>query len=202
MFITFEGGEGSGKTYQSKELVRALESLKIPCLWTREIGGTKAAEKFREIILHEEIDSLTELLAIMAARNEHIQKIIKPAIKEGIFVICDRFIDSTVAYQQNKNLKKELILELHKNLLDNFIPSITFLLSLNPEEALKRALLRGDNNKFESKDIDFHIKVHNNFLSLANDFPSRIKLIDCNNKTKEVIHKEIFLHLKDQLPKL
>lgn len=98
-FITFEGGEGSGKSTQSKMLYDYLESKNVNVLLTREVGGTLEAEKIRDILLHSHLLPMTELMLVMAARFEHMSKIIIPALKQGIWVICDRFIDSTAAYQ-------------------------------------------------------------------------------------------------------
>jgi dTMP kinase len=168
-FITFEGGEGSGKTTQSKMLYDRLIKEGIGCIWTREIGGTKTAEQIREIILSQDLNQTAELLLIMAARFEHVQKVIKPALFKGQTVICDRFIDSTMSYQD-----MDLALKLHRDIFGSFMPDITFFIDLEPEIALNRAISRGDANKFEDKDMAFHKRVYDNFKLLASKFDDRI----------------------------
>ena len=128
LFITFEGIEGSGKSYQSKRLFNKIKKIKIPILFTREPGGTKSAEKIRELILKdyfnpeakEKFNKYTDTLLYLAARNEHIQTKIKPAIDKKKVIICDRFIDSTIAYQvYGKGVNKLLIDNVHKYILEN-----------------------------------------------------------------------------------
>jgi len=176
-FITFEGGEGSGKTTQSKRFFEYLKSQNIKCIWTREIGGTIVAEKIRDIILHNEMDYMTELLLVMAARKEHVDQVIMPALKEGITVICDRFIDSTLCYQGGY-LGIDKVLDLHISVLGNFMPDLTFFIDVPALEGLKRAGIRGGNNKFEDKDISEHEKIRQNFLRLVERFPERIMRIN------------------------
>jgi dTMP kinase len=176
-FITFEGGEGSGKTIQSKRLYEDLKSKNIPCIWTREIGGTPVAEKIRDIILHNEMDYMTELLLIMAARKEHVDKVILPALQNGVIVICDRFIDSTLCYQGHI-IGYENVLELHKLCVGDIYPDLTFFIDVLAQEGLKRAAARGGNNKFEDKDITEHERIREGFLNLVHMFPKRIVRID------------------------
>ena len=184
-FITFEGGEGSGKTTQSKRFFEYLTSQNIKCIWTREIGGTIVAEKIRDIILHNEMDYMTELLLVMAARKEHVDKVILPALKNGITVICDRFIDSTLCYQGGY-LGVDNVLDLHKKVFGNFMPDITFFIDVPALEGLKRAGIRGGNNKFEDKDISEHEKIRQNFLRLVEMFPERIIKINGMQSEDEV----------------
>jgi dTMP kinase len=136
-FITFEGGEGSGKTTQSKLLFEYLKSQNIKCIWTREIGGTEIAEKIRDIILHNEIHIMTELLLVMAARKEHIENVILPALLGGVTVVCDRFIDSTLCYQ-GQSLGIAKVLGLHKEVFGDFFPDLTFFIDVPVEEGLRR----------------------------------------------------------------
>ncbi len=176
-FITFEGGEGSGKTTQSKRLFEYLKSQNIKCIWTREPGGTPIAEKIREIIIHNEADHMTELLLIMAARKEHLDKVILPALNDGVTVICDRFIDSTLCYQ-GFYVGHEKVLELNKLCVGDIYPDLTFFIDVPVAEGLKRAGSRGENNKFEDKDISEHERIRGCFLDLVKTFPKRIVLID------------------------
>ena len=184
-FITFEGGEGSGKTTQSKHLFECFKSQNINVIWTREIGGTIVAEKIRDIILHNNMDPMTELLLIMAARKEHFDKVIAPALQAGITVICDRFIDSTLSYQGG-NLGVTKVLEFHQNVFHDFMPDLTFFIDVLPEEGLKRAVMRGGNNKFEDKNILEHENIRQNFINLLNIFPKRIFKIDGMRREDEI----------------
>lgn len=185
-FITFEGGEGSGKTTQSKLLYNALRSKGIDCLWTREIGGTSSAEQIREILLREELLNMTEILLVMAARFEHVEKVIKPALEAGKTVICDRFLDSTMSYQDSEQAHK-----LHCEIFGSFMPDKTFFIDLEPKVALKRAVARGDGNKFEEKNMAFHQKAYDNFKMLAEQFKDRIVVIDGSGGV-EKIHERIW----------
>jgi dTMP kinase len=189
IFITFEGGEGSGKTTQSKLLKQYFDEQNIPCIWTREIGGTNSAEQIREIIINNELDVRTEMLLAMAARVEHVEQVIKPALQGGSIVICDRFVDSTAAYQ-GAELGDELVFNMHEQIFGSFLPSFTFYMKINPRKALERALVRGDINKFEGKPLEFHQKVQESFLKLAEKFPERIIVIDAE-RTQDVIAEEI-----------
>ena len=131
LFITFEGIEGSGKSYQSKKLYKNLKKKKVPVILTREPGGTKSAEKIREIILKdyfhkdskEKFNKYTDTLLYLAARNEHVENKIRPAISKKKIIICDRFIDSTMAYQvYGKGVNKNLVDSVHKYVLDHIRP--------------------------------------------------------------------------------
>ena len=146
-FITFEGIEGSGKSYQSKILYKKIRKLKIPSIYTREPGGSKNAEKIREVILDdyfhprtsEQFNKYTDTLLYLAARNEHLESKIKPALRRKKIIICDRFIDSTLAYQvYGKGVNKNLVNSIHKHILGNIKPDLTFILKAKVSSALKR----------------------------------------------------------------
>lgn len=186
-FITFEGGEGSGKSTQSKLLHQYLLEKGIDSIWTREIGGTAQAEKIRNLIMQENFTDFSELLMIFAARHEHVTNLIVPALKEGKYVICDRFIDSSIAYSP---IAMDKILALHNSIFGNFMPDITFFIDIDPEIGLNRAISRGDSNKFELKSLSFHKNVYNKFKNLKRHFPSRIIEID-GNKSVDVISAQI-----------
>jgi dTMP kinase len=185
IFISFEGGEGSGKTTQSKLLKSYFDEQNIPCIWTREIGGTRNAEQIRDLLVQNELHIKTELLLVMAARVEHVEEIIQPALNQGSIVICDRFIDSTAAYQ-GSNLGSDLIFNLHREILSNLVPNITFFMNIDPKKALERALARGDINKFEAKPLEFHQGVQDNFLRLAREFPERIIVINADQPQDKI----------------
>lgn len=197
-FITFEGGEGSGKTTQSKLLHQYFLEKKIDAIWTREIGGTEGAEKIRALIMGEDFADFAELLMILAARYEHMTTVILPALKTGKHVICDRFIDSSIAYS---HLPMTKILELHNSIFGNFMPDITFFVDIDPEIGLNRAIERGDVNKFECKDLSFHQNVHKKFMTLTHKFPERIIRID-GSKTICAISFDILEQIRAYLPYL
>jgi len=201
-FITFEGGEGSGKSTQSKKLHEYLLAKNIQTIHTREIGGTKEAEEIRELLLHRDLYSVSELMLVMAARYEHINKVIYPALQDGYNVICDRFIDSTVSYQAGNELTIEYIFELHNKLMrandDNkqiIMPDITFFMDIEPQIGIKRSMKTGDTNKFEDKNMNFHQEVYLRFKQIANLHSNRIKLIKCEDKEINEIHQEILHYL-------
>jgi dTMP kinase len=189
LFITFEGGEGSGKSTQSRMLHQYLLDHDINAIWTREIGGTDEAEKIRGLIMSEDLLDMSTLMLIMAARFEHINKVIKPALAAGLWVICDRFIDSSLCYQGDA-IGIDKIVKLHSVIFDNFMPDLTFFIDIEPEVGLKRAIARGDSNKFEEKALEFHNKVRTNFKHLATLSPERILTIDGTQEIED-IHGDI-----------
>jgi len=208
-FITFEGGEGSGKSTQSKMLYEYLLSKNIKAIHTREVGGTTEAEKIRDLLVHTELLTISELMLVMAARYEHINKIIIPALLDGTWVICDRFIDSTACYQsEDDGLSLEDIYDLHKKLMtvhdssymqkdiehiakQGVMPDLTFFMDVEPEIGLSRASVRGDANKFEEKDIEFHKKLYKKFKAISHMHKSRFISVNCENKSAEDIHKDV-----------
>ena len=191
-FISFEGPEASGKSSQIKLLSSFLTKQKIPFLITREPGGTINAEKLRKIILDKKsnISVIEEILLLMAGRLDHINNVIKPALKNGKIVISDRFADSTFVYQgyvNNYGLKKTQ--ELHKNLLNNFLPKKTFLFLLSEKNINIRLKNRKIHNKYDKINLNFHKKVISGY-QLISKKNKRFHLIDAN-KDISSIHKEI-----------
>jgi dTMP kinase len=186
-FITFEGGEGCGKSTQSNMLYQYLLSQNIPVDLTREVGGTISAEKMRDILVNQDLLPMSELLQIMAARYEHLHKRIIPKLNSGISVICDRFVDSTACYQ-GQDIGCDLVYDLHKSLISPMMPDITFFIDIDPNIALPRALVRGNNNKFESKNIEFHQKVYDGFQYISAKFPNRIVKINASTLSVQEIH--------------
>ena len=196
-FITFEGPEASGKSSQIKLLSNYLNKNKIPHLITREPGGTNISEKLRKIILNKNynISSTEELLLLMAARFNHINNVIIPALNKGKIVISDRFADSTFVYQgylNNYGLKKSIY--LHKKLLDNFLPYKTFLFLLSPKEINKRLKKRKIANKYDKINPKFHQKVINGYKLISKKNNRFIK-IDAT-KSIQIIHKQIIDNFK------
>ena len=191
-FISFEGIEGCGKSTQAKKLYEYFLSKQIDCLLTREPGGSVAGEKIRGILLDEEIDKLSaksELLLNFAARIEHVEKIIKPALKSGKIVICDRFVDSTFAYQGSAmGIAFEEIEKIQKIAIGEFMPDITFLINVSVDEAFARISSRGNNNRYEKLGNEFHQKVYEGFFELAKK-NSRIKIVDGTQNQQQVFQK-------------
>lgn len=197
-FITFEGGEGCGKSTQSKLLYQYLQSKNIPVDLTREVGGTDTAEKMREILVHQELLPMSELLQIMAARYEHLHKRIIPKLNAGVWVICDRFIDSTACYQ-GQDLGVDLVYDLHNSLISSVIPDCTFWIDIKPNVALPRSLKQGDINKFEYKNIEFHQQVYDKFQYISSKFSDRIVQVQAADLNVEEIHHLILQKLSGQI---
>ena len=200
-FITFEGGEGSGKSTQSKKLYDYLLARGSKTIHTREVGGTKEAEEIRNILVHRDLYNISELMLVMAARYEHVNKLILPALLDGCIVVCDRFVDSTAAYQADNRISIKDIFKLHNKLVRAnssnkiIMPDITFFMDLEPETALQRSFKAGDINKFENKNITFHQEVYERFNIITSLYPNRIKPVKCQNKEIEKIHREVISYI-------
>ena len=199
-FITFEGGEGSGKSTQAKLLSKSLSSINENNLLTREPGGTKVSDKIRKILVEDKnsnISSDVELLLIYASRHQHLKEKIIPSLKEKT-VICDRYIHSTISYQFDmKNFSKKLDF-FHQNFDFNLMPDLSILLDLAPDVGLKRSLkIKNKEIRFENKDKIYHEKIRKNFLKLSKKYKNMYK-IDAS-LSKKVIHKEIIDHLNNLL---
>ena len=175
-FIVFEGVEGCGKSYQSKKLVLNLKKRGIDSILTREPGGTRSAESIRSLILKdyfnkkqkEKFDIYTDTLLYLAARNEHIKNKIKPALKKKRIVICDRFIDSTIAYQvYGKKVKKSFIDNIHKFILKGVKSDITFILKVSSKSSKLRLKKRKTKNRYDNFPQSFYTKAQNSFLKIA-----------------------------------
>lgn len=189
MFITFEGIEGSGKTTQIRHALEYLKQRGKDCIVTREPGGTVTGQKIRAILLDPEsrgMDPSAELLLYVADRAEHVNKVIKPSLSAGKTVLCDRYFDATVAYQgYARGLDIDLLIRMHKLILNDLKPDITFLLDLPPEAGLSRAWKQieegeraGIETRFEKEAIAFHEKVREGYLELARQEPGRFIVID------------------------
>ena len=177
-FIVFEGVEGCGKSFQSKKLFKNLKKQKIGTLLTREPGGTKSAELIRNLILKdyfskdnkkEKFDKYTDTLLYLAARNEHIKNIIQPALKKRKVVICDRFIDSTLAYQvYGKKVNINFINNIHKYILKGIKPNLTFVLKVSSKTSNKRLKKRKTKNRYDNFAQSFYTRAQKSFLKIAN----------------------------------
>ena len=197
MFITFEGIEGSGKSTQIQLLKEFFEKKAQKAFFTKEPGSSEVGKKIRSILLNKEnkIFPLTEIFLIFADRIQHVQEIIKPNLNEGKIVISDRYFDSSIAYQgQREGVDKKEIYELI-NMLDLPTPDITFLLDLPVDVGLKRAKNRATLDRFESEEMSFHEGVRQNYLDLQEQNLERIVKIDAL-KTPDEIFSNIIKKIK------
>jgi dTMP kinase len=190
-FITFEGGEGAGKSTQLKRLVARLETGGREVVATREPGGSPGAEGIRELVLKGNADrwsSVTETLLMYAARRDHIERVIRPALARGAWVICDRFADSTRAYQGAAGgTNPALIAALETYILEGTRPDLTLIFDLPVTVGLERAHVRaGAEIRFESKGQLFHERLREGFLNIAKSEPGRCAVIDAAGSLDEV----------------
>ena len=196
LFITIEGGEGVGKTTLISGLRHYFSDTGVPVLFTREPGGSARAEALRNVLLSEfdaenDMTVETEALIISAARSDHVAHTVLPALKEGRHVVCDRFADSTRAYQGHAidSQKLETIIEFSTHGLR---PDITLLLDGDPEKLLTRRVARdGTKDRFEVRGLAFHDAVRKRFLKVADQFPSRISIINAEESPSEVLKSAI-----------
>lgn len=178
LFITFEGVEGAGKSTLIQSLREFFDQKKIPCMQTHEPGGTGLGKQLREILLHREpnlISKKTEILLFLADRANHVEQVILPALQRGSIVLCDRFNDSTIAYQSDMGIDDSRLQQLCHFASGNLQPHITFLLDIDPNLSLKRLPTR---DHFENKEIAFHTGVRKKFLELAANDKKRFVILD------------------------
>jgi dTMP kinase len=187
-FITFEGGEGTGKSTQARKLAERLEATGIPTLVTREPGGTALGEDIRALILKDlPQEPLTELLLFAAARAEHMTAVIRPALDDGTWVISDRFIDSTRVYQGKiYGIEPELIMNLEKFTVGHELPNLTLIIDLPAETSMERAHSRGTLSRYDAARVDTHRFLRSGFLEIAEAEPERCVLIDGNLPVESV----------------
>ncbi len=194
-FIVFEGIEGSGKSYQSKKLYHNLISKGISSVLTREPGGTKSAEEIRKIILKDyfyknpkdQFDKYTDTLLYLAARNEHIRNKIRPAFLKKKILICDRFIDSTMAYQvYGKGVNKSFIENIHKHILKNIKPDLTFVLRISLKKAFERLKKRKKKNRYDKFAKSFYKKAQNAFIKIAKNNKKKYYIFDNSLDNKDL----------------
>ena len=192
MFITLEGPEGSGKTTAVKAAVAKLKELGYEVVQTREPGGTPIAEQIRNVILDKAnttMDPKTEALLYAASRRQHLVEKVWPAIKEGKIVICDRYLDSSLAYQGGaRGLGVDNILNVNLFATENTYPDLTLLFDIKPELGLERIAKNADRevNRLDLEKIDFHNKVRQTFLDLSKRYPDRYVIIDASKSIDEV----------------
>ena len=191
LFITFEGGDGSGKSTQVNLLKEYLDNLNFETIKTREPGGTPSAEILRDLLTTGEVEKWTpmsEALLMWASRYEHLIQVIEPALNSGKNVICDRFYDSTYAYQGvAHNLGIDKMEKLKKIIIGDIEPDVTFVLDIDPKVGLKRSLDRSNQeNRFESYNINFHNKIRSAFLEIAKKNKNRCVVVDASLNEQEI----------------
>jgi len=183
LLITFEGGEGSGKSLQARALYRKLSRLAIPAVLTHEPGGTSLSRKLGRLLKWAEgtgISPLTELLLFNASRVQLLAEVVQPSLKEGKIVICDRYVDSTIAYQSyGRGLDLEVVRAINDAATGGLKPDLTVLLDISAEEGLTRITGRGK-DRFEQEDMAFHQRVRQGYLKLAASEPQRWLVIDAS----------------------
>ena len=209
-FITFEGLDGCGKSTQLDRLATALRAEKLPVVVTREPGGTATGEKIRQLLLDTSTSALAplaELALMFASRAQHIKEVIQPALAEGRIVLCDRFTDSTEAYQGGgRKLGSEAVLALHRTLFDGFQPDLTILMDSDVAASVERARRRnqskhsgsGDENRFEQESRAFFGRVRNGYLAIAAREPDRVVVVDARG-TPDETHQQIMRLVRRRL---
>ena len=198
-FIVFEGVEGCGKSFQCKKLLNNLKKIKIKTILTREPGGTKSAELIRNLILkdyfnkgkNEKFDKYTDTLLYLASRNEHVKNKINPALKKNNIVICDRFIDSTLAYQvYGKKININFIKNAHKYILNGLKPNLTFVLKVSPRTSRQRLNKRKTLNRYDNFAQSFYTNAQKSFLKIAKNKKNYFILNSSDNDNN--LEKKIF----------
>ena len=210
-FITFEGLDGCGKTTQLERLAAVLRAEGIDPLTTREPGGTEIGERIRTVLLDSRtagLDPMTEMALMFASRAQQIAQVIIPSLENGRWVLCDRFTDSTEAYQGGgRQLGSESVLQLHKILCRSLWPDLTILMDSDVEHSVKRARRRNkvaadgeqpDENRFEQESQAFFTRVHEAFLAIAKREPQRVALVDAR-RPADIVHPEIVRIVRERL---
>lgn len=195
LFITFEGPEGAGKTTVIQKITERLEKEDIKVLLTREPGGIEIAEKIRAVILdpeHTAMDERTEALLYAAARSQHYFEKVRPALDAGKLVICDRFIDSSLAYQgYARGIGVDEVLAINEFAIGKKLPDMTILFDLSPEVGLARIQANGDRevNRLDVESLAFHKKVREGYLLLVERYPERIKVVNADQNLEQVVEE-------------
>ena len=197
MFITVEGIEGSGKSTLIASLAERLEATGLSCLVTREPGGCRLGEDLRRILLESarRLDDRAELFLFLADRAQHVSEVVRPALSRGEWVICDRYADSTVAYQgYGRGMNTAMLQSASDAAARGLVPELTFLLDLPAEEGLRRARLRNltegieaSEGRFEAEELAFHERVRTGFLKLARMEPARFAVLDARRPPQELL---------------
>jgi len=190
-FITFEGSEGSGKSTQAALVLEYLKSRKLPVILLREPGGVKISENIRKLLLdvnNAGMGDECETLLYMAARAQMVKEVLEPQLKSGKVILCDRFLDSTIAYQGYGNgIDVKIIEQLGFFATKGIGPDLTILFDIKPEKGLSRAGEKKD--RIESRSLDYHNRVRNGYLELSKEYPARIKVIKVDADKEEIFKR-------------
>ena len=201
-FISIEGGEGAGKSTQVGLLVAALDRAGIPAQASREPGGSPGAEAIRRLLLEgegERWDAISEALLLVAARHDHVTRVIAPALAQGVWLVSDRFADSTMAYQgYGRGVALADLTALHRFALGDFAPDLTMILDLPVEVGLARAGARSAADRFERLDRDFHEKLREGFRKIAAADPTRCVLVDAS-ADPQTVHRAVLAAVEQRL---
>jgi len=191
-FISFEGIDGSGKSTQIQHLAKYLETLGFDVIITREPGGSTGGEEIRNLLLQGEVDrwsAETEILLFTAARRDHLERIIAPALEDGKIVICDRFTDSTRMYQGMRGPSLRNLVELLNDKIIKWDPDLTIIIDINPETSLKRAKSRKTvEERFEDFGVELQMKMRQGFIELAKEFSNRIEVVNGQQSVDKLAH--------------
>ncbi|MDK1361439.1 dTMP kinase [Arthrobacter sp. zg-Y1219] len=204
LFITFEGGDGAGKSTQAEKLTAALQSTGRSVVRTREPGGTPVGEQLRSLVLEHgngEIDARTEALIFAASRAAHVTQVIRPAVERGDVVVCDRFIDSSVAYQgSGRSLGTEDVRQLNVWATEGFTPDLTVLLDVDPGQGrLRRTANQATEDRMESEPDAFHLRIRRTFLEQAQNDPARYLVLDAARPVDDLA-AAILVRVQELLP--
>ena len=208
-FITFEGGEGTGKSTQLKLLADYLSGKGYDVVMTREPGGTELGKEIRKLLVcgdSDKMDATAEALMYFAERHIHLTQKVWPAMNEGKIVLSDRFADSTTAYQcygYGQRVKREVIDELYRIAVGDFKPDLTLILDIDPQKGLQRSFAKADGMatkelRFENRELEFHHNLRKGFAEIAAVEPERCKVLDAD-KTIEELHQDIIRIVEDKL---
>ncbi|MBQ6389909.1 MAG: dTMP kinase [Mogibacterium sp.] len=198
LFITLEGGDGAGKSTQIRNITRFFEERGLVVVHTREPGGTQISEKLRDILLdksNSEMSPVTEMLIYAAARAQHVREFVMPALERGEVVICDRFVDSSIAYQAYGRELGSMVAEVNRHATGGLDPDITFWLDIDPEAGRARASKAGDLDRLELEKLDFHYRVYEGYRKIAEADPERVRRVDASRSVDE-IRDDIYVHLQ------
>lgn len=189
-FITFEGIDGTGKSTQAKLLCEALERMGLPYVHTREPGGTDVGEQLRTILLQKDAEPLaplTEVLLLAAARAQHVTQVIRPALESGAVVVCERYVDSSLAYQGATGVPLSDIKSVNAVATGGLTPDLTLLFDLDPEEAM----VEQSRDRIEERSAAYHRRVREGFLRIHREEPQRVVLIPVLRRTPQEIHTDV-----------
>lgn len=199
LFITLEGGDGAGKSTQIDNITRFFEKKGLVVVHTREPGGTEIGEKLRGILLDKnntEMSPVTEMMIYASSRAQHVREKILPALERGEIVICDRFTDSSIAYQAYGRGLGDMVAEVNAYATGGLEPDITFWMDIDPEAGKARASKAGELDRLELEKMDFHYRVYDGYSKIAQKYPDRVKRIDAAESV-DVIKDKIYAYLEE-----